>query len=144
MLQISKFIVLGVLSLLLMAAVAAFLWPLLFGKAEPHFFPDVQFGSPLETSTETIDFKMEGLTIRAPANRLVAMIRGSDYWSGELKGGFSFEAMWPDFAPRTAENIEDFRENTDDWGVLTFTFRADADNQKYVLKMAGDARVKVL
>lgn len=118
MARIAKYLVLSVLSLLFLLAIFAYLRPILVGETETQEDSEVRFGSPLETSSETIDFKIEGLTIRAPANRLVAMIRESDYWPGELKGGFSFVAMWPNFAPRNPENIQEFYNNTDDWGRI--------------------------
>jgi hypothetical protein len=67
-----------------------------------------RFGSPLEISTETIDLTIQGTTFRLPANRLWSPLILSTQVAGELAEGFSIVGLWPDFAPRTKDNIDEF------------------------------------
>ena len=96
--RLTKFSTMFVLAVL---ACALFL---VFAPREKSFNPY----SPWETSSKTVDARMEGVTFHIPGNYLRTLLERSKFKPDELADGFLFHALMPDFLPFSLENKEAF------------------------------------
>lgn len=78
---------------------------LLYGKIKGEPFRPT---SPWETSTRTVNAKMEGVTFHIPGNHLMSLLELSKRKPDELAGGFIVHALMPDFLPFSYEHKDDF------------------------------------